>query len=276
MTSPLYRTKLSVALAQVAAIARAARHVLPVCLGLCALAISSACSSTSPDKRLLQYLNQEGFGNRYPGNPEEQNYITIGDTLDMTDTWHPDELTFTGLRVDIDGTVVLPEIGAVDVAGQTRSELEAYLLEKYSPYYTKLDIKVKIQTQGKVYFIFGEVGAQGAQPFPGDLTIFEAVMKATPDPRTANLGRVQLIRPDPRDGYTIYVNIDDMFQHDSTSNVHIQERDIIYVPPTMVAEFGYFLSAMIFPITQVLNDLRGSLFIFGYGGRGGRRGGTVY
>jgi len=108
------------------------------------------------------------------------------------------------------------------------------------------------------------------------LTIFEAVMKATPDPRTANLGRVQLIRPDPRDGYTIYVNIDDMFQHDSTSNVHIQERDIIYVPPTMVAEFGYFLSAMIFPITQVMNDLRGSLFIFGYGGRGGRRGGTVF
>jgi len=149
MTSPLYRTKLSVALAQVAAIARAARRVLPVCLGLCALAISSACSSTSPDKRLLQYLNQEGFGNRYTGNPEEQNYITIGDTLDMTDTWHPDELTFTGLVVDIDGTIVLPELGAVDVAGQTRSELEAYLLEKYSPYYTKLDIKVKIRTQGK-------------------------------------------------------------------------------------------------------------------------------
>lgn len=262
MIAQLYRTKLSVAL-----------HAL---LAL-SLALLASCSSTSPDKRLLQYLNQEGFGNRYSGNAEEENWITIDDTLDITDAYHPDELTLTGLTVDIDGTVVLPELGAVHVAGQTRSELEAYLLEKYSPYYTKLDIKVKIRTQGKVYFIFGEVATQGAQPFRGDLTVFQAVMGASPDPRTANLGRVQVIRPDPRDGYTIYVNIDDMFRHDSTANIHIQERDIIYVPPTMVAEFGYFLSAMIFPVTQVLNDLRGALFIFGYGGRGNyRRGGTIF
>jgi protein involved in polysaccharide export with SLBB domain len=256
MTRLLYRTKLSVALALVACMA--------------------ACSSSSPDKRLLQYLNQEGFGNRYTGNAEEENYITIGDTLEMDDSYHPAELSLTGLVVDIDGTVVLPELGAVHVAGQTRSELEAYLLEKYSPYYTKLDIKVKIRTQGKVFFIFGEVANEGAQPFPGDLTVFQAVMAAVPDDRTANLGRVQVIRPDPRDGFTIYVNIGDMFDHDSTSNVHIHERDIIYVPPTMVAEFGYFLSAMIFPITQVLNDLRGSLFLFGGNNNGRRRGGTVY
>lgn len=268
MTSPLYRTKLSVAFAALARM---------LCIGVGIVACLGSCSSTSPDKRLLQYLNQEGFGNRYTGNAEEENYITIDDTVDITDSYHPDELTLSGLVVDIDGTIVLPELGAVHVAGQTRSELEAYLLEKYSPYYTKLDIRVKIRTQGKVFFIFGEVANRGAQPFRGDLTVFQAVMGAVPDDRTANLGRVQVIRPDPRDGYTIYVNIDDMFQHDSTSNVHIQERDIIYVPPTMVAEFGYFLSAMIFPITQVLNDLRGSLFIFGYGGgRGGRRGGTVY
>jgi protein involved in polysaccharide export with SLBB domain len=266
MTSLLYRTKLSAALAMLALFASAA--CLVACLG--------SCSSTSPDKRLLQYLNQEGFGNRYTGNAEEENYITIDDTIEITDSYHPDELTLTGLVVDIDGTVVLPELGAVHVAGQTRSELEAYLLEKYSPYYTKLDIRVKIRTQGKVFFVFGEVSNRGAQPFKGDLTVFQAVMAAVPDQRTANLGRVQVIRPDPRDGYTIYVNIDDMFQHDSTSNVHIQERDIIYVPPTMMAEFGYFLSAMIFPITQVLTDLRGSLFLFGVGGRGNRRGGTVF
>jgi protein involved in polysaccharide export with SLBB domain len=266
MTPSLYRTKLSVALA---------RSVLTLLIGISIGACLGGCSSTSPDKRLLQYLNQEGFGNRYTGNAEEENFITIDDTLEITDSYHPDELTLTGLVVDIDGTVVLPELGAVDVAGQTRSELEAYLLEKYSPYYTKLDIHVKIRTQGKVYFIFGEVATEGAQPFKGDLTVFQAVMAAVPDQRTANLGRVQVIRPDPRDGYTIFVNIQDMFQHDSTSNVHIQERDIIYVPPTMIAEFGYFLSALIFPITQVLDDLRGAGYWFGYGGRA-RRGGTVY
>jgi hypothetical protein len=57
--------------------------------------------------------------------------------------------------------------------------------------------------------------------------------------------------------------------------VHIQERDIIYVPPTMIAQFGYFLSALIFPITQVVQDLSGALWIFR--GTGQRRGGgTVF
>ncbi len=264
MIPSLYRTKLSVAFAKLC------------CISVCLVACLGSCSSSSPDKRLLQYLNQEGFGNRYTGNAEEENYITIDDTIEITDSYHPDELSLSGLVVDVDGTIVLPELGAVDVAGKTRSELEAYLLEKYSPYYTKLDIRVKIQTQGKVYFIFGEVTTEGAIPFRGDLTVFEAVMAAVPDARTANLGRVQVIRPDPRDGFTIYVNIDDMFSHDSTSNVHIHERDIIYVPPTMVAEFGYFLSAMIFPISQVLQDLNGALYIFGGNRRQGRRGGTVY
>lgn len=246
------------------------------CLWLALAAALCLCAcNTSPDKRLLQYLNEEGFGTRYTGNAEEENYITIGDTLDMTDANHPTELTVSA-KVDVDGTVILPEIGAVHVAGQTRTELEAYLLEKYSPYYNELDIRVKLATQGKVFFIFGEVGSEGAKPFPGDLTIFEAVMAAVPDERTANLGRVRLIRADPRDPLIINVNLSEMFDRgDSTFNVHIQERDIIYVPPTMIAQFGYFLSALIFPITQVVQDLSGALWIFR--GTGQRRGGgTVF
>ena len=198
------------------------------------LALLVVGCSSAPDKRLLQYLNEEGFGNRYTGNAEEENYITIGDTLNMTDAWHPDELTLS-TTVDIDGTVVLPEIGAVYVAGQTRTQLEAFLMEKYSPYYEQLDIKVKLQTQGKFFFIFGEVLNTGSQPFPGDLTVFQAVMDAGPNSRTANLGRVRVIRADPRDPLVIPVNIKQIFDGDSTYNIQIHERDIIYVAPTMIA-----------------------------------------
>src|SRR5687768_5394520 len=66
MIPALYRTKLSVALVLL-------------------LACFASCSSTSPDKRLLQYLNQEGFGKRYTGNAEEENWITIDDQIDITD-----------------------------------------------------------------------------------------------------------------------------------------------------------------------------------------------
>jgi hypothetical protein len=39
-----------------------------------------------------------------------------------------------------------------------------------------------------VYYVFGEVLGEGEKQFPGDLTVFQAVMAANPDDRTANLG----------------------------------------------------------------------------------------
>lgn len=232
--------------------------------GLSAAALAVAlcsCASTAPDKRLLQYLNDDGFGNRYTGNAEEQNYVTIGDTISITDAYHPD-LT-TSQQVDVDGTIVLREIGAVHVAGQTRSELEAFLMQKYAPYYEMLDIDVMLGTGGKFFFIFGEVRTEGKQVFPGDLTVFEAVMDAMPDDRSANLGRVRVIRADPRDPLIIYVNMAEMLEvGDSTFNIHIQERDIIVVPPTFLAELGYFLTKLLFPVTEVMREISSSLGYF--------------
>jgi protein involved in polysaccharide export with SLBB domain len=224
---------------------------------LLALFALTACKS-SPDKRILQHLNTEGFGKRYTGNAEEANYVTIGDQITITDLYH-EELTVTQ-RVDIDGTVVLPEIGAVHVAGMTRTELEAFLLEKYAPFYEQLDIKARLTARGKRYFIFGEVRADGERPFNGDLTVFEAVTEAVPDELTANLGRVKLIRPDPVDPLVIYVNLDQMVRNgDSTFNVHVQENDIIYVPPTFLGQIGLFLRALITPITAVLREITSAL-----------------
>jgi len=227
-------------------------------ISACVLVALAACNTT-PDKRILQYLNTDGFGNRYTGNAEEENWVAIGDGVTIEDTTHED-LRASG-TVDIDGTVLLPELGAVHVAGLTRTEIQALLMEKYSPYYDNLDIKVKINTNGKKYFIFGEVAVQGEQDFKGDLTIFEAVTRATPNKDSSNLGRVRLIRPDPKDPLIQVVDLGDMIERgDSTFNIHVQERDIIYVPPTMLAQFGYFLDALLFPVKQVLTGLSTAIF----------------
>ncbi len=246
------------------------KHGRLLLLALCGL-LFAGCY-TEPDKRILQYLNTEGFGKRYTGNAEEANYITIGDSMAITDLYHP-ELSVTQ-RIDVDGTVVMPEIGAVHIAGMTRTELEAFLMEKYSPYYEQLDIKARLTTQGKNFFVYGEVGTSGQKPFPGDLTIFEAVMAARPDAAGANLGRVRLIRPDPRDPLVITVNIDDMIRTgDSTYNVHVLENDIIYVPPTILAQLGNFLTALIQPFTRVLQEISRAFGRFGFGNNGRGRGG---
>lgn len=218
-------------------------------------ALLTACS-TAPDKRILQNLNTAGFGKSYTGNAEEENYITIGDVLVVTDTYAPEELA-ANERVEIDGTVLLPEIGAVNVAGMTRTEIEAMLMDKYSPYYDLLDIHVRIQSsQGKYYFIYGEVSSEGREVFSGDLTIWEAVMQAVPDDETANLGRVRLIRADPRDPLIMTIDVGQVIESgDTTFNVKVHELDIIYVPPTMLAQIGYFINTLLFPVKMVLSGL---------------------
>jgi protein involved in polysaccharide export with SLBB domain len=219
------------------------------------LALLAACS-TAPDKRMLQNLNTAGFGKSYTGNAEEENYITIGDILTVTDTYQPEELRASE-RVEIDGTVLLPEIGAVNVAGMTRTEIEALLMDKYSPYYDLLDIHVRIQSSaGKYYFIYGEVSNEGREVFGGDLTIWEAVMQAVPDDETANLGRVRLIRADPRDPLIMTVDVGQLIETgDATFNMKVRELDIIYVPPTMLAQIGYFINTLLFPVKMVLSGL---------------------
>jgi len=225
------------------------------------VACLAACS-TAPDKRLLEHMNQDGFGKRYSGNVEEENYTAIGDTISISDAYHKDELTLSK-KIQIDGTVMLPELGAVGVAGYTRSELEVLLMEKYSPYYPQLDIKVDIANTGggKKIFIYGEVAAPGEKNFQGDETVFEVVMKAGPSKDTANLGRVRLIRADPRDPAVFEINIGDLLENgDSSFNMHVQELDIIYVPPTMLAQLGYFIDSLLFPVKLVLTGLGDALF----------------
>jgi protein involved in polysaccharide export with SLBB domain len=161
-----------------------------------------------------------------PERASENDWVAIGDRIQVTDSHHRDEID-ADVLVDIDGTVILPEIGTVQVAGHTASEIRELLVQRYSPYHDSLDIEVEITTGGKKYFVIGEVAGQGAVPLTGDVTIFEAVTTANPKPNSANLGRVRLIRADPRDPQVLII---DLSEGIDPFDVLIQDRDIIQVP----------------------------------------------
>ena len=81
------------------------------------------------------------------------------------------------------------------------------------------------------YVVQGEVAQPGEHELPGDITVFEAVMAAGPKQPTVNLGRVRLIRADPRDPFVHTIDLQDMLETgDSTSNVHVRRGDVIDVP----------------------------------------------
>lgn len=213
------------------------------------------CTS-SPDKRVLQYLNRDGFGVRYSGNAYQDNYLTIGDSIAFRDSYNKDQSVNGQATVGIDGTIEFGPAGRVWVAGMTVEEAEVYLTEKAAAYFTQSDVQVVLATKPKGYYIFGEIGNEGKKPLKGDLTLFEAVMSAKPKENSANLGRVRLIRADPVDPLVITANLGQILTiGDSTFNPTLQENDIIVVPPTMLAQIGYFVSDLVFPFTTVFKTV---------------------
>ncbi len=241
--------------------------MLVLLLALLSVPALSGCHS-APSKRAFQYMNQEGFGRLYTGNAEEEDYVTIGDGVSIYDVNHPEiDLNRT---VGPDGTILMPEIGRLHIAGYTRSDLESVLAQRYAAYYMDPpSIVVDITTRTKVFWVLGEVAQEGEVVFEGNQTVFDAVIKARPERDTANLGRVMLVRADPNDPLRLPVNINDIRRGDSTTNYTIQENDIIWVPPTLFAEFGYFLRAALYPVTAVFQAIGGALFATQNGRNGG-------
>ena len=68
--------------------------------------------------------------------------------------------------MQIDGTILLPELRAVVVAGYTRAELEAYLTALYSPYYQENDFVVDIQTRASASSSSARSMSEGEENFP--------------------------------------------------------------------------------------------------------------
>lgn len=223
-------------------------------------ALLTGCSSLNADKRILQQAVQKGFGRRYVGRSVDENYVLIGDRVGFQDLFNADVQGFR--QVGVDGSIEIPEAGAVFVAGLTRNEIETLLTQKLSAYFIDTDVRVEIQTgPGRVYYVLGQVARPGPRPFPGDITVFEAVLQAAPKPHSANLSRIKLIRADPVDPMIATLDVAALYQEgDSTDNWPIEEFDIIYVPPTVMQELADWTSGILVPFTSIFRSIFQILF----------------
>ncbi len=202
-------------------------------------------SCSSPDRKAAPVEPECGVGEVVlragPFDPgQSERFATIGDTLLMTASGH-EELTLSKC-IDIDGTILLPELGAVAVAGYSSAELEQLLAEKWSPCFPKLDLHVRIENTGRraLYFIYGEVGAPGEKRLLADTTIFEAVMAASPREARADLEHVRVFQGESPGGQEVDLALMQR-SGDSSHNLLLQECDVIFVPPTLTARVACLL-----------------------------------
>jgi len=172
------------------------------------------------------------------------------------------ELNMQRQRIRPDGMVSFEMIGQVQAAGKTPSELAAAIKDKASKLYMLVGeepIEVRIMTfRSKLFYVLGQVNSPGPKIYSGRDTVLTAIAEAQLNPM-AWPERIQVIRPSEyRDvkPKVFEANFDKMSAHgDLYYNVLLQEGDIIYVPPTILAWIGLKVEEVIRPIARAFSGV---------------------
>jgi protein involved in polysaccharide export with SLBB domain len=151
-------------------------------------------------------------------------------------------------------------LGDIVVAGKSIEEVEDVLEQKVEEVYTlegdnPIDVRVSAYLS-KFYYVFGQVGGVGPKPYTGRDTLFSALSRSNPNPMAWE-ERVQVIRPsaDKTIRPKIFeVDFKRMMEYGDTSkDVLLQEGDIVYVPPTVLAAIAMTIEEFVRPIGRALS-----------------------
>lgn len=163
-------------------------------------------------------------------------------------------------RIRPDGKVSFEALGEIEVAGKTLEEVADVLKKRVAELYTlpgnnPIDVRV-FAYLSKVYYVLGQVSNPGVKDYTGRDTLLSALSEAQPTP-LAWEERVQVIRPSGVKGVKPKIfeaNFNRMIVHGDTSkDVLLQEGDIIYVPPTVLASAAMVLEELIRPIARAFS-----------------------
>ena len=160
-------------------------------------------------------------------------------------------------RIRPDGKISFEKLGDIEAAGKTPEQLAGTIEKEFTEFYSFTEdnpINVQVAAfQSKVYYVLGQVSAPGPKIYTGRDTVLTAIAQAGPTP-LAWTHRIQVIRPssDKKIKPQIFeLDLDKMRAYGDTSkNVLLNEGDIIYVPPTVLAWFGMKIEEIIRPIAR--------------------------
>lgn len=227
----------------------------PLCAAALALLLG-ACAS-SDDARVLQALNQRGFG-RPTQDANRQYYVGIGDTITVQDRIHAE---YNGLTetVRMDGVVTLPEVEEVYVNGLSPEEITEVLRLRYEEFVNDTSgMTVRVTgIQSKKYYVAGlPPRIPRSLAFQGDELLIDAMIKSQLDPVLVDCTQIRVIRGDPENPLVIECNFEDIVERGLTrDNIQIRENDLIWMTPSIIGWITAGVTALtapIKPLTQLV------------------------
>ena len=213
----------------------------------------------------------------FPSNPEDIEVFVRPDRVNViSDSYTlqpPDEveihctkvpeLHLVAQKIRPDGMVSFEGVGELKAAGKTPGQLANDIREKVMQMYSlsgENDVNVKIVTyRSSMYYVAGQVYFEGPKVCTGRDTVFTALSAARPTV-LAWEKRVQVVRPtrepEVNRARIFEVNYKKMIAHgDLSKDVLLEEGDIIYVPPTVLAAIGMVIEELVRPIGRAFSTV---------------------
>ena len=170
---------------------------------------------------------------------EYEYHVASGDVLQITVYDHP-ELTnpsgsnnnnveFSGIMVENDGSIYYPYIGKVQVGGRTVDEIREAISTPLAEFITSPQVAVRVlRFNSKRAYVTGQVNEPGPQPITNvPMTVLDAIARAGGLAENANWHDVLL----SRNGEEIRLSVYEMLNNGRLGqNMLLQHGDVLHVP----------------------------------------------
>ncbi len=153
-----------------------------------------------------------------------------------------------------DGTVKLPMLGYVSIAGYTLPQADSILSIMYSEFYVESFATTTLENRRVIVLGGGDVSNGQVVPLPNEnMSILEVIAIAGGIPNTAKAHNLRLIRGDLNDPQVEIIDLSTISGMKS-ANMYVQPNDVIYIEPVrkVVVESVRDLSPILSLLTSLL------------------------
>ncbi|MCR9093797.1 MAG: polysaccharide biosynthesis/export family protein [bacterium] len=187
-----------------------------------------------------------------PAAPSIESYI-VGAPDELTVHILPDPEINREVRVRPDGMISIDLVGDVQAAGRTPRQIALDIQEQIGRFKRDAVVNVTVVSSPSQFVtVYGEVASPGIFSLETETRVSEAIGRVGGTRPFANLDAIRLVRTRGNETRILAVDLDAISYGDMRTNHVLREGDLIVVPPTILARFGYAMQALLFPFQPLI------------------------